>query len=98
MEYTKTVVENLLRNYYSLQQHPDSTFSFYYLDLVDGLKELYKQNSVLYYTLVNVFVSGMPIQDQAYNDGVTTRMVNYRLNDGLDILTSLMNGVIVEES
>lgn len=98
MEYTKTVVENLLRNYYSLQQHPDSTFSFYYLDLVDGLKELYKQNSVLYYTLVNVFVSGMPIQDQAYNDGVTTRMVNYRLNDGLEILTSLMNGVTVEES
>lgn len=98
MEYTKTVVENLLRNYYSLQQHPDSTFSFYYLDLVDGLKELYKQNSVLYYTLVNVFVSGMPIQDQAYNDGVTTRMVNYRLNDGLEMLTSLMNGVTVEES
>jgi hypothetical protein len=98
MEYTKTVVENLLRNYYSLQQHPDSTFSFYYLDLVYGLKELYKQNSVLYYTLVNVFISGMPIQDQAYNDGVTTRMVNYRLNDGLEALTNLMNGVTVEES
>jgi hypothetical protein len=98
MEYTKTVVENLLRNYYSLQQHPDSTFSFYYLDLVHGLKELYTENSVLYYTLVNVFISGMPIQDQAYNDGVTTRMINYRLNDGLEMLTNLMNGDTVEEN
>lgn len=96
VDYTTNIVENLLRNYYSLQQHPDSTFSFYYLDLVDGLKELYKQNAVLYYTLVNVFISGMPIQDQAYNDGVTTRMINYRLNEGLEILTNLMNGVTVE--
>ena len=96
VDYTTSIVENLLRNYYSLQQHPDSTFSFYYLDLVDGLKELYKQNAVLYYTLVNVFISGMPIQDQAYNDGVTTRMINYRLNEGLEMLTNLMNGVIVE--
>jgi len=96
VDYTTSIVENLLRNYYSLQQHPDSTFSFYYLDLVDGLKELYKQNAVLYYTLVNVFISGMPIQDQAYNDGVTTRMINYRLNEGLEMLTNLMNGVTVE--
>lgn len=96
VDYTTNIVENLLRNYYSLQQHPDSTFSFYYLDLVDGLKELYKQNAVLYYTLVNVFISGMPIQDQAYNDGVTTRMINYRLNEGLEMLTNLMNGVTVE--
>lgn len=98
MEYTKTTVENLLRNYFSLQSHTDSTFTFYYLDLVQGLKELYKQNSVFYYTLVNVFISGTPIQDQAYNDGVSTRMINYRLNDGLDALTNLMNGEIVEES
>lgn len=96
VDYTTNIVENLLRNYYSLQQHPDSTFSFYYLDLVDGLKELYKQNAVLYYTLVNVLISGMPIQDQAYNDGVTTRMINYRLNEGLEMLTNLMNGVTVE--
>jgi len=97
MEYTKTMVENLLRNYFSLQSHPDSTFTFYYLDLVQGLKKLYKQNSVFYYTLVNVFISGIPIQDQAYNDSVSTRMINYRLNDGLDALTNLMNGETVEE-
>ena len=97
MTYTKEMVENLLRNYYSLQQHPDSTFSFYYLDLVDGLKNLHQQHEVLYFTLVNVFVSGMPIQDQALNEGVTTRMVNYRLNEGLDILTNIMNGDMVNE-
>jgi len=36
MGYTTEVVENLLRNYYTLQQHPDSTFSFY--------KNLYLRN------------------------------------------------------
>lgn len=95
--YTKEMVENLLRNYYSLQQHPDSTFSFYYLDIVYALRELQKTSPTLYYTLVNVFVNGMPIQDQALNDGVSTRMVNYRLNDGLDALTNIMNGDKVEE-
>lgn len=97
LTYTKETVENLLRNYYSLQNHPDSTFSVYYLDIAYGLKELNKQNSILYYTLVNVFVNGMPIQDQALNDGVSTRMINYRLNDGLDALTNIMNGDSVEE-
>jgi hypothetical protein len=51
----------------------------------------------LYFTVVNVFVNGMPIQDQALNDGVTTRMVNYRLNDGLEALTNIMNGDMVDE-
>jgi hypothetical protein len=97
MEYEKEIVENLLRNYYSLQRHPDSTFSHYYLDIAYGLKELKKQSEVLYFTIVNVFVNGMPIQDQALNDGVTTRMVNYRLNDGLEALTNIMNGDMVDE-
>jgi hypothetical protein len=65
--------------------------------LLYGLKELQKQAPTLYYTIVNVFVCGMPIQDQAHNDGVTTRMVNYRLNDGLDALTEIMNGDMVNE-
>lgn len=95
MEYEKEIVENLLRNYYSLERHPDSTFSHYYIDLMYGLKELRKNSSVLYFTLVNVFVCGIPIQDQAFTDGVTTRMVNYRLNGGLDTLTNIMNGEIV---
>lgn len=96
MEYTKMIVENLLRNYHSLQRHPDSTFSFYYLDLVYGLKQLHKENTVLYETLVNVFISGIPIQNQAEKASVTTRMINYRLNDGLEMLTNIMNGDTVE--
>jgi hypothetical protein len=83
-----------LRSYYTLQSHPDSTFSFYKLDLEAGLRELRQQNAVLYSTIVNVFVNGMPIQEQAYNDDVTTRQVNYRLHDGLDALTMIMNGEI----
>ena len=92
MEYTTSIVENLLRNYYTLQQHPDSTFSFYKMDLENSLKALKRQNEVLYFTIVNVFVNGMPIQDQAYKDSVTTRQVNYRLHDALDALTKIMNG------
>jgi len=92
MEYTTEIVENLLRNYYALQSHPDSTFSFYKMDVERAMKMLEKQNSTLYYTLLNVFVSGMPIQDQAYNDGVSTRQVSRRLHDGLYALTLIMNG------
>lgn len=93
MEYETTIVENLLRNYYSLQRHPDSTFSDYYVDISNGLKSLKKQNIILYSTIVSVFVNGMPIQDRAFDDGVTTRQVNYRLHDGLELLTNIMNGV-----
>jgi hypothetical protein len=85
-------VENLLRNYYSLQQHTDSTFSFYHIDILSGLKKLKKQNEVLYFAIVNVFVNGQPIQDYAFDSGVTTRMISYRLNDGLELLTNIMNG------
>lgn len=92
MEYEIEIVENLLRNYYSLQSHPDSAYSFYKVDLEKGLKDLKKQSTTLYNTIVNVFISGMPIQDQAYNDGVTTRQVSRRLHDGLYLLTLLMNG------
>jgi len=92
MGYTTEIVENLLRSYYTLQQHPDSTFTFYKLDLDNSLKALKRQSEVLYFTVVNVFVNGMPIQDQAYNDGVSTRQVNRRLHDGLHALTLIMNG------
>ena len=51
-----------------------------------------QQSEVLYFTIVNVFVNGMPIQDQAYNVGVSTHQVNRRLHDGLHALTLIMNG------
>jgi hypothetical protein len=98
MEYTTDIVENLLRNYYALQSHPDSTFSFYKMDLERAMKALERENSTLYFTLLNVFVSGMPIQDQAYKDGVSPRQVSRRLHDGLYALTMIMNGEKVYEA
>jgi hypothetical protein len=95
--YETDIVENLLRNYYSLQSQPDSTFSFYKLDLEHGLKALKKQNATLYSTIVNVFVNGVPIQDQAYIDEVSSRQITRRLHDGLYALTLIMNGDIVNE-
>ena len=94
LSYTTKIVENLLRSYYTLSAHPDSTFSFYKLDIESGLAKLKKQNSTLYSTIVNIFVNGMPIQEQAYIDDVSTRLVNYRLNDGLEALTNIMNGEV----
>lgn len=97
MEYQTDIVENMLRNYYTLQSHNSPEFSDLFVDLATGLKELKRYNTILYYTIVNVFVNGMPIQDQALNDGVTPRMISYRLNDGLSTLTKLMNGELVNE-
>ena len=95
--YTNSIVENLLRAYYSLQQHPDSTFSEYKIDLEAALRTMKKNNRSLYSTVVNVFVNGVPIQEQAENDSVTTRQVNRRLHDGLHLLTMIMNGEVYEE-
>lgn len=97
MEYTSNVVENILRHYYSLQLHPDSTFSHYKIDVDSALKVLHDKDSVLYFTIINVFVNGVPIHDQAKTDGVTSRWVSYRLNEGVNMLTSIMNGELSNE-
>ena len=98
MMYKNSIVENLLRAYYTLQQHPDSTFTVYKLDLELALRKMKQHNNVLYSTVVNVFVNGVPIQEQAATDSVTTRQVNRRLHDGLHLLTMIMNGDISYES
>jgi len=92
MQYPNEMVENMLRAYYTLQQSPDPEYSDLFIDLSRGLKTLKKNNKTLYYTVVNVFVNGIPIQDYATDDGVTTRMITYRLTDGLELLTRIMNG------
>lgn len=95
MEYKNDIVENLLRNYYSLQTHPDSTFSDYKVDLDQALAKLKNYSSVLYSTVVNVFVNGVPIQEQARIDEVSRMQVNRRLHDGLHMLTMIMNGEVL---
>jgi len=97
MEYQSDIVENMLRNYYMLQFQESPDFADLFVDIAAGLRDLKKYNSVLYYTIVGVFVNGIPIQDQALNDGVTPRMISYRLTDGLSTLTKLMNGELDAE-
>jgi len=97
MMYQNSIVENLLRAYYTLQQHPDSTFTVYKLDLEIALRKIKQHNNVLYSTIVNVLVNGVPIQEQAEVDNVTTRQVNRRLHDGIHLLTMIMNGELSYE-
>ena len=92
MEYTSEMVENLLRNYYSLQSSAETEFAEYYIDIHASLMTMKKESKVLYSTIVNVFVNGVPIQQQAAKEGITSRQVSRRLHDGLDVLTMIMNG------
>jgi hypothetical protein len=95
MVYEISVVENLLRNYYSLQAEPSSAFYDYKIDLDLSLAKLKKYSPALYLTIINVFVNGIPIQKQAKFDGVSRMQTNRRLHDGLHMLTMIMNGEIL---
>ena len=92
MEYTSQLVENLLRNYYSLQVYPGSEFAEYTLDLHNSLMIMKRRDKKLYSTIVGVFVNGTPIQEQANKDDVSRMHVSRRLDDGLNVLTMIMNG------
>jgi hypothetical protein len=92
MEYQTSIVENMLRNYYSLQDHTDTEFTDMYVDLMMGLKALFKQNKTLYDTIVNVFVLGYPIVQYVKMSGTSKRQVHYNLDRGLTLLTNIMNG------
>lgn len=89
-EYQNSEVENMLRNYYSMQLLPDIK-----VDLDIALIKLKQYSSVLYSTIVSVFVNGIPIQEKARMDGVSRMQVNRRLHDGLHILTMTMNGDVL---
>ena len=89
-EYQNSEVENMLRNYYSMQHLPDEK-----ADLDIALVKLKGYSSVLYSTIVSVFVNGVPIQEKAREDEVTRMQVNRRLHDGLHVLTMIMNGEIL---
>lgn len=95
MEYQNDIVENLLRNYYSLNTTDDLVLRDYKIDLDLALAKLKEYSSVLYLTIVNVFVNGTPIQEQAKVDDVSRMQVNRRLHDGLHVLTMIMNGEVL---
>ena len=67
------------------------------LDLDTALRKLQKNNSNLYKALVGVFVFGNPIQEQARLMNVSKRQINRRLDDGLHVLTMIMNGDMYED-
>ena len=95
MTYQNDLVENLLRNYYSLSAHDDMLFSDYKVDIEAGLRKLHDDSSSLYFTVISVFVNGTPIQEQAKKERVSTRQINRKLHDGLHMLTMIMNGDIL---
>ena len=96
--YTKQVVEHMLRNYTSLPQLKDAEFLTYKLDLDAALKRLNKFSRNLHDAIVGVFILGNTIQEQAAVQNVSKRQTNRRLDDGVHVLTMIMNGDFNEQS
>lgn len=95
MKYTNEMVENILRNYYSFNKYSDTDLYEYKIDIDLALKKLSDYSSVLYFTIVNVFINSKPINDEAADSGVSRMQVNRRLHDGLHLLTMIMNGEVL---
>ncbi len=93
--YDEFLVEELLRNYYSLS---DMDFSDMRMDVEAGLKALKKYNTTLFDTIFNVLINSMPIQQVAVMHDVSTRQVNRRVHDALYALTIIMNGELPNEA
>jgi hypothetical protein len=93
--YDEFLVEELLRNYYSLS---DMGFSDMRIDVLSGLKELKEYNSTLFDTIFSVLVNSEPIQAVATRQDVSTRQVNRRVHDALYALTIIMNGEFANEA
>jgi CRISPR/Cas system-associated endonuclease Cas3-HD len=93
-KYDKQAVEGMLRNYTTLENTSDANFLSYKLDLDKALQKLLKEYKNLYYAVVGVFVLGSSIQDQADSQNVSKRQTIRRLDDGIHMLTMIMNGDI----
>ena len=91
-KYTSNMVENMLRNYYLLSITSDAEYLDYRMDLDNTMAELKVQYPNLYSVLMGVFVVGTPIQEQATLQKVSKMQVHRMLNDGLHMLTLIMNG------
>lgn len=95
MKYEQQVVENILRNYYSFNKYTDLDLYEHKIDIDIALTKLNDYSSVLYSTIVNVFILSTPISVEAEESGVSRMQVNRRLHDGLHLLTLIMNGEIL---
>ncbi len=97
--YDKQVVEECLRNYTILNQvsieKDDKELLTVKMDIDKGLRKLQGISVNLHNTLLGVFVYGNPIQEQAKQMGVSKRQILRRLDDGLHMLTMIMNGEVL---
>ena len=91
-KYTSNMIENMLRNYSLLSSTSDAEYLDYRMDLDNTMAELKVQYPNLYSVLMGVFVVGTPIQEQATLQKVSKMQVHRMLNDGLHMLTLIMNG------
>jgi len=96
--YNDQVVEHMLRNYTSLSQLKDAEFLSYKMDLDKALKRLRHFSRNLHDAVVGVFILGNPIHEQAAIQKVSKRQTIRRLNDGVHMLTMIMNGDFNEAS
>jgi hypothetical protein len=62
------------------------------MDLDKSLKRLNHTSSNLYKAVVGVFIFGNAIQTQAATQKVSKRQTIRRLDDGIHMLTMIMNG------
>lgn len=92
-EYKANVVENMIRNYFTLKETSLVEYADMKLDMEQGLRRLQEEDDSSYNTLMGVFALGNSIQAQAEKDKITKMQVHRRLNDGLTFITNIMNGV-----
>ena len=95
MKYSNNMVENMLRNYSLLGNTNNSEYVVYRLDLDSAMIVLKNNYTNLYKALMGVFVIGTPIQEQSVLQDVSKMQLHRWLNDGLHILTLIMNGDIL---
>ena len=99
MKYTKQEVETYLREYSTLQScvvyGSNEELKAISMDLNKSINKLQHNSPNLYKTIVGVFVYGDPIQEQAKKMNVSKRQISRRLDDGVHMLTMIMNGEVL---
>lgn len=93
--YDSSIVENMIRNYFTLKETDLTEYADLRMDLQTGLEKLREESYDTYKTLMGVFAFGNSIQIQAELDGITKMQVHRRLASGLWFVTLVMNGVFV---
>jgi|LakMenEpi03Aug12_release.lakeMendotaPanAssembly.Ray.scaffolds.fasta_scaffold1796888_2 hypothetical protein len=97
--YNKQEVESYLRNYTTLCMSivigGNDEFHLAKMDLDNAMRKLQSTSDNLYNTVLGVFVYGNPIQEQAKQMNVSKRQIMRRMDDGLHMLTMIMNGEVL---